>query len=973
MGLFLGSTRIHFVYASFSKSRFTKTIEPPKMMTRTHVGILFAATTLAFFAVDGAAQARVPMQGMGAGKLPTQVIDVAKGRVDFFNANPGADFFERGERITRVYGQAFSHGKSPDQSASAFIRDHADALGVRSNDLLPFGAFPDAIHSVDVYWDEATDSFRFTLLGYSQVVEGIPVFRSALKLLMRNESGFPLVLASSELRNLGAFPSTLAARPTLASFDRAVWSSQAIRIAAIAEPTDSQLVIFAGVDNTPASPTLAVSFIVERGVPGVGYSKMLYVAEATTGKILFEEDQICTLDITGTVKGLATVGWAADACNEELSTALPYVAVTGGAATSYADVNGAFVVANAGTGSLNLTSNIFVGGKYFKVDDIAATESTLSQTVASGGTAAFVHNSTNTSEFQRAEVNAYIHANIVRDFVMAAAPTFPVIASQQGATALQINVGVSGTCNAYYNGPSINFYSSGGGCNNTSFSTVVHHEFGHHVVASGGSGQGAYGEGMGDVMSALISETSALGVGFQTCTNGIRNALNNCIFSLAGCSSCGSEIHACGQLLSGCVWSVRANLQVSDPTTYKTLIRNMAVNAILLHTGTTIATDITVDYLTLDDNNGNILDGTPHYNQINNGFTVHGLPGPTVAPLNITTPNGIPTFAIPNTNLPIVVQVAALSGQPQANTGKLYWRTGTSAFQSVAMTQTSTNVYTAQVPMSACGTPVNYYFEAKTTNNEIVTSPGTAPATFNSTTGGYDQTIVFSDAFESTGGWTVGATSDLATTGIWVRVDPLGTLAQPEDDHTVPGTLCYVTGQGTVGGALGEQDIDGGATTLTSPTFSALGLADPQVKYWRWYSNDKGGAPNADSMPVQITNNNGTTWVQMELVTENANAWVFKSLRISDFLTPTATMKVRFVASDFGTGSTVEAGVDDFQVSALNCTPPFVPADLNQDTFINGADLAILLSGWGTLAGDVNQDGITDGIDLASLLSAWTG
>ena len=69
------------------------------MMTRTHVGILFAATTLAFFAVDGAAQARLPMQGMGAGKLPTQVIDVAKGRVDFFNANPGANFFERGERI----------------------------------------------------------------------------------------------------------------------------------------------------------------------------------------------------------------------------------------------------------------------------------------------------------------------------------------------------------------------------------------------------------------------------------------------------------------------------------------------------------------------------------------------------------------------------------------------------------------------------------------------------------------------------------------------------------------------------------------------------------------------------------------------------------------------------------------------------------------------------------------------------------
>ncbi|MCX5664492.1 MAG: hypothetical protein NTY97_07285, partial [Planctomycetota bacterium] len=158
---------------------------------------------------------------------------------------------------------------------------------------------------------------------------------------------------------------------------------------------------------------------------------------------------------------------------------------------------------------------------------------------------------------------------------------------------------------AFYNGPSINFYSSGGGCNNTAFSTVVHHEFGHHVVASGGSGQGAYGEGMGDVIGALISESSALGVGFQSCATGIRNALNNCIFDLAGCSTCGSEIHACGQLISGCVWNTMLNLQTSDPTTYKTLIRNWAVNAVLLHTGTTIAGDIPIDYLTLDDDNGN--------------------------------------------------------------------------------------------------------------------------------------------------------------------------------------------------------------------------------------------------------------------------------------------------------------------------------------------------------------------------------
>ena len=34
---------------------------------------------------------------------------------------------------------------------------------------------------------------------------------------------------------------------------------------------------------------------------------------------------------------------------------------------------------------------------------------------------------------------------------------------------------------------------------------------------------------------------------------------------------------------------------------------------------------------------------------------------------------------------------------------------------------------------------------------------------------------------------------------------------QPEDDHTpAPGTICFVTGQGTPGGAVGEADVDGG-------------------------------------------------------------------------------------------------------------------------------------------------------------------
>jgi hypothetical protein len=49
------------------------------------------------------------------------------------------------------------------------------------------------------------------------------------------------------------------------------------------------------------------------------------------------------------------------------------------------------------------------------------------------------------------------------------------------------------------------------------------------------------------------------------------------------------------------------------------------------------------------------------------------------------------------------------------------------------------------------------------------------------------------------------------------------------------------------------------------------------------------------------------------------------------------------------------------------------PADLNGDGVVNGADLAILLGGWGGRGlADLNGDGEVNGADLAILLGAWT-
>src|SRR5690606_37789233 len=133
---------------------------------------------------------------------------------------------------------------------------------------------------------------------------------------------------------------------------------------------------------------------------------------------------------------------------------------------------------------------------------------------------------------------------------------------------------------------------------------------------------------------------------------------------------------------------------------------------------------------------------------------------------------------------------------------------------------------------------------------------------------GVEEVFLFNDFEGATNeGWAAGAPGDNASTGIWERGNPNGTSAQPEDDHTPPpGVKCWFTGQGTPGGSVGENDVDGGTTTLLSPVFAAAGLTTAEISYWRWYSNDEGASPNNDVFVVGISNNGGSNWVTVETV-----------------------------------------------------------------------------------------------------------
>ncbi|MGD8394037.1 MAG: FlgD immunoglobulin-like domain containing protein, partial [Candidatus Eiseniibacteriota bacterium] len=126
-------------------------------------------------------------------------------------------------------------------------------------------------------------------------------------------------------------------------------------------------------------------------------------------------------------------------------------------------------------------------------------------------------------------------------------------------------------------------------------------------------------------------------------------------------------------------------------------------------------------------------------------------------------------------------------------------------------------------------------------------------------------------------------------------------------------------------GAAGDADVDGGKTTLFSPVFDLEGYEAAAVDYWLWYTNDRGNSPGEDTWLVQVTSD-GQNWETLESTTQSTNAWVERSFVLSEVVELTSTVQLRFVASDYGSGSLVEAAIDDFVLSGMEITVDTDPA-----------------------------------------------
>lgn len=547
-----------------------------------------------------------------------------------------------GRRVT-TFGATLASGGSSLEAAGKVRNQHAAALGIDASELEPVemdggqrvaksNAAP-----IQLMYDKATGQHRFSLHRYRQVRGGVPVHDAELSVLVRNDGQHGVVWSSSSLQSLSSFNAVVPARLRALDGDRVLRSllgkvdlhgQRSIAPQAIARTSAPELVVFAGSAEQPLPPVMATQQIVETVNPP---GKWRVFTAADTGDVLHVEDLILFEDVPGTVSANATTGYRAMQCADEAATAFPFAEVTSSAGGSaFTDAAGAFVLSNPGTEPINVTSR--VGGTFFDVTTNSGSNLELVQSVTPPGAAAFLHNADNATDNARAQANGYANSNEVRSFLLSYLPSYPTISSQVNFP-VYVNR-TDGYCpgNAWYDGGSINFCSAGSSYGNTSFASVNHHEYGHHIVNTGGSGQGAYGEGMSDVVAMLIAKDPGLGYGFYAaqCDTPLRNADNTCQYLASGCSSCGSAVHSCGNLISGTIWSIREQLLQSFPTTADEILRPLVLSSIPMHSGTAINSQIAIDLLTLDDTDGNIGNGTPHYAQICAGFAEHGMSCPAL-------------------------------------------------------------------------------------------------------------------------------------------------------------------------------------------------------------------------------------------------------------------------------------------------------------------------------------------------------
>ena len=840
--------------------------------------------------------------GIGQHRLSTGVVD------DFVAQYPAVRTHQEGSNAVAMFGTAMSKGTTAERAVINWIEETRPTFAANGGEL--------RIENDGQLGGQAGRR----VYSVRQFVDGLPVDNGVARVLVQSGADHAVTYFGAKLaeKPAGGFhPVTLNAAASLAiakndpdhaTFD--VW-------------TAPELVIY-------MDPDSGIAHRVWRFMGGtkslVNHEARTFYVDAASGDVVASIDEVHHVDVTGTLVGLATPGTGPDSFfNPPVETPLPEMLVsTSVGEATFTDLDGNFSLS---VDDSEVTVLSEPRGRWVQVVDQGGVDLELSQSVNAPADLNLLLNPT-PAQFEIAQINGALHTTTTHNFLKDRQPDFDEI-----DRALRCNVNIDDFCNANFSSlfVSINFFRNQGGCRNSAYSSVIAHEYGHYVVYSLGLSQGAFGEGFSDVVANMQYDDPVIGRDFRGPGTRIRNTQ-----TADRQYPCSGGSHFCGQLLAGVWWDIKSNIEAtigeSEGLEYtRQLFTDWSRITIGGIGGNSAHPQTAVEVLTADDDDANICNGTPFFDEICSAFAAHNIACPELSALTFAYPQGLPEEVMPQEQLIVPVDIGTLDFDPVPGTGLLHYRfSGIGNFFTTPLVQSTEGPgsYEARLPLAFCGETLEYYFSAQIETGQRFSDPCNAPNERYSVFAAGITRALFD--FEDATGWTV---SGDAVAGQWEVGTPLGSgdAGDPTEDYDGSGQ-CFLTGNTGEGG-----DVDEGGTVLTSPVFDASGLDNPIVTYARWYSNNTGTHPQSDVMLVEISNDGGETWTTLEEIGPTGpvvfGGWQRSIRPIGNAVAQSEEMQVRFVVDDFAGDSNIEAAVDSFTVFSCSAdVDGMSPAIVHRDS-----------------------------------------
>ncbi len=750
---------------------------------------------------------------------------------------------------------------------------------------------------------------------FHQVVDGIPVLESTLSFLFEARTGDLLALDTQGVPGANAV-----ARDAQSSGSDAIAAASA----AFAKTFGAAPTEVIGIDAVIVGPSArfdASSGLPLRG-PALAYRIVLanpqvmhdnapaeaeVVVSAEGDLTVFRIEQVSHAAIGGSVSGKVNIGPEPNQAANMETPFLEYVNIKDAgtnAVVATSDANGSYSIASdapfAGYAELS--------GPYAIVFNKQGANSRIDVPFAGPGTFPLVFNPT-LAEFPTAEVAAFFWANKFRDWIKSVDPNevkmdFPVKA----------NVNLASTCNAYFSGNSVNFFASGGGCTNTSYRAVCHHEEGHFANERfNGAVSGAFHEGVADAWAYFISDDPCLQA-FSFSGGCLRHGEQTSVLKCPkdGDESChGGEPHNEGQAIASALWAVRKSLKTTyGATPGSTIANDLFLSWFQTYDDRKILNVINDHWIALDDDNGSLLDLTPHFAAINAGFHSYNWPTFVVPDLTIDLVTGPDANGSVAPNQPVAITADFGSYLGTVVTRELRYSLDNGAnYTTLAMAPTATaNRYTATIPAQPLGKRVRWYLRSVGTyNGNSLTFPKNAPGDANVYASGYFYELSTYDFEGISDGFTHVSLTGAAGTDEWVRANPVspGSAEATDPKFAYSGNFIYGTDLSTTLGADGKYEPSS-SSELVSPVLDFTGSSSVILQFRRQLAVDKF---TSDQATVRV---NGTiVWQNPSNASTIDANWTLQEIDISALAAnnPSVQVSWRVLAN----GSTEYGGwnVDD--------------------------------------------------------------